>query len=43
MRLDYPGRAPSQWLVWLVSALLVLTLGWVLVHGVAVVWLLSSR
>ena len=43
MPLGYPGRAPSQWLVWLVSALLVLTLGWVLVHGVALAWLLYTR
>ncbi len=43
MRLDHPGRAPSQWLAWLLAVLLVLTLGWVLVHGVALVWLLSSR
>ncbi len=42
---DHPGRAPvpSQRLLWLVAAALIVTIVWVLVHAVMLAWLLYSR
>ena len=42
---DHPRRVPGRGhrLVWLLGALLVLTLAWVLAQAVALGWLLYSR